>query len=117
MAMRRIRRRKKPKYYEYSPTWDYVHETFKPADACEPGEFRSTKARGVQTVICCPTGTKMDMKARCCKRTGKSTCDSKPEVQSVRVPKRKFARRHPGIWKKLRDGTIDEKTGTVIVKV
>jgi len=108
--------RRKPLYYEYVPGEKLVHEVFTEPQKCEPGQYRSrwrvwgkpgekfTEYYGTQVVICCPKGTRMDIKARCCKPLRgkkKDVCVGKPITQSIRHTVEKFKARHPDIWKKL----------------
>ena len=100
--MARRRRVRKPLMYEFYPWEKYVHETMKPASACERGQYRSRMVDGTQVVICCPRGTKMDFKKRCCvPKRGAKACVTKPMTQSFRHKVEKFKTRHPDIWEKL----------------
>jgi hypothetical protein len=110
MARRRAKRRryKKPLYYEWNPTYDYVHETMFPADKCQYGEYRSKMVKGTQIVICCPKGSRMDIKARCCKPIGKKACVGKPVTQSIRHKVSRFKSKYPDIWEKLQRAKTDK---------
>ena len=91
--------KRKPIFYELPKSGAYVHETFIPASECASGQYASTKRKGVQTVLCCPKGTHMDRRSRCCKRD--SACVTRAKAQSVRVPIATFKKRHPALFKKL----------------
>lgn len=105
---------KKPLFYEWSPNWKFVHETFVPASRCAEGQYRSRRSGTAQVVVCCPEGSKMDDRQRCCTRDGK--CVEKPIKQSVRVPVGQFKREHPKLWIKMSRGKIDRKTNSVKVR-
>lgn len=91
--------KRKPIFYELPPSGQYVHETFIPASKCASGQYASAVNKGVQTVLCCPTGTRMDRRSKCCRRG--SACVTRAKAQSVRVPIATFKKRHPSLFKKL----------------